>query len=122
MSDDDDNREGYGPWDSNRHGKFNGRIMITAVICLFVVIALVIMLHIYACCAFRRHARRRAALCQFAIGTTQIRLNEQEPKRGGLNPSVISSLPSFVYKQVDYHTDHTIECSVCISSLEDEEI
>ncbi|MCL7048495.1 hypothetical protein MKW94_009104 [Papaver nudicaule] len=123
MSDDDDNRRGYGPWDSDRHGKFNdGRIMITAVICLFVVIALVIMLHIYARCAFRRHARRRAALRQFAIGTTQSRLNEQEPKRGGLNPLVISSLPSFVYKQVDYHTDHTIECSVCISSIEDEEI
>ncbi|KAI3994865.1 hypothetical protein MKX01_037416 [Papaver californicum] len=120
MSDDD----GRGFRD-NHHVKFNvnGRIMITAIICLFVIIILVIMLHIYARCAFRRHARRRAALRQFAIGggTTQFRLNEQEPKRG-LNPSVISSLPSFVYKQVDYHTDHTIECSVCISLLEDEEI
>ncbi|KAI3939555.1 hypothetical protein MKX01_038510 [Papaver californicum] len=120
MSDDDDRR-----FRGSHHVKFNvnGRIMITAIICLFVVIVLVIILHIYARWAFRRHARRRAALRQFAIGggTTQFRLNEQEPKRG-LNPSVISSLPSFVYKQVDYHTDHTIECSVCISSLEDEEI
>ncbi|KAI3950489.1 hypothetical protein MKW92_017561 [Papaver armeniacum] len=123
MSDDDDRR--YGPFGSDHHTKFNvnGRIMITAIICLFVVIVLVVILHIYARCAFRRHARRRAALRQFAIGggTAQIRLSEQEPKRG-LNPSVIASLPSFVYKQVDYHTDHTIECSVCISSLEDEEI
>lgn len=123
MSDDDDRR--YGPFGRDHHAKFNvnGRIMMTAIICLFVVIVLVLMLHIYARCAFRRHARRRAALRQFSIGggTEQIRLNEHEPKRG-LNPSVISSLPSFVYKQVDYHIDHTIECSVCISSLEDEEI
>ncbi|OVA14497.1 zinc finger protein [Macleaya cordata] len=125
MADDENDRRLYP--DQRVRFNLNGRIMITAIVCLFVVVVLVVLLHIYARYALRRQARRRAALRQFpmggATGTTTTQLHSSEPPKRGLNQSVISSLPIFVYKQVDHLGDtDKIECSVCLSTLEDEEI
>ncbi|KAG8386826.1 hypothetical protein BUALT_Bualt03G0189500 [Buddleja alternifolia] len=101
-------------WDST--------IMVAAIISLSFVVILVTILYIYARCILRRQARRQAALHHLTIITG---LATTEPPRRGLDPSVIASLPIFVIKQPS--TGYTnemgpMECSVCLSLLEDGEM
>lgn len=95
--------------------------MLTAIISLSIVVVLVILLHVYARCILRRRLRRRAALRQLGIITSAHNVHTIEPPKTGLDPSIIASLPIFVY-----HNGSTcgslIECSVCLSMLEDGEI
>ncbi|KAK2977925.1 hypothetical protein RJ640_016602 [Escallonia rubra] len=99
----------------------NSKIMLTAIISLSVVVVIVTALHIYARYILRRQARRRAALRQLGFfAAVQVQAGEQ-PKTG-LDPLVISSLPSFVFKQTEGETGSAVmECAVCLSMLEDGE-
>ncbi|KAF8413789.1 hypothetical protein HHK36_001782 [Tetracentron sinense] len=99
---------------------FNSKIMLTAIISLSVVVVLVVILHIYARYVLRRQARRRIAIRQLSIGVAHA--NSREPPKG-LDASVIASLPLFVYKQTESLDDTAmIECAVCLSTLEEEEM
>ncbi|XP_050206546.1 RING-H2 finger protein ATL40-like [Mercurialis annua] len=96
----------------------NSKIMLTAIISLSFVVVLVIVLHIYARCILRRHARRRSIIGRLGLATIS-----SEPRRTGLDPGVIASLPIFVYKQTNNSVDQeNQECAVCLSFLEDQEM
>ncbi|XP_059665079.1 E3 ubiquitin-protein ligase ATL41-like [Cornus florida] len=109
-------------WHSGeRRYDLNSKIMLTAIISLSVVVLLVTILHIYARCVLRRQARRRAIIRQFGVAT---QVHSTEPPKTGLDPSVIASLPVFVFRQVDMSQDEmgSTECAVCLSVLEDGEM
>ncbi|KAJ6855631.1 E3 ubiquitin-protein ligase ATL41-like [Populus alba x Populus x berolinensis] len=100
----------------------NSKIMLTAILSLSFVVVLVIALHIYARCALRRHQARRHAVMN-SLGLTNANVNSGEPPRRGLDPTVIASLPVFVYQQTEGQAeDDLIECAVCLSMLEDQEM
>lgn len=120
---DDDDYPNFSPH-RNSYG-LSSKIMVTAFVSLFVVILLIIVLHAYARYILLRRARRRAALHQVGLGAAQVR--SAEPPNTGLEPSVITSFPIFVYKTNinDADDDYgglTKDCSVCLISLEDEDM
>ncbi|KAF5177089.1 Ring-h2 finger protein [Thalictrum thalictroides] len=113
MGSDDDDYPGSGV-----RYNLNSRIMLTAIVCLLFVIVVIVTLHLYARFVLKRQARRREALRHLGIGTTaaaQVHTNEQP--RTGLDAAVIATLPIFVYKGADH-----IECAVCLSNLEEQEL
>lgn len=103
----------------------NSKIMLTAIISLSVVVVLVTILHIYARCILRRQARRRAAFRHLGI-IASAQVHSVEPPKRGLDPSVIAKLPVFIFKNSTSNEDmaegSSIECSVCLSSLEEGEM
>lgn len=115
MSDDFDHGE------RNRYG-LNGRVMLSAVISLFFVVVVVVLLHLYARCILRRQSRRRAILRQLSMGVVAAQTHTHQPPKIGLEPSVIAALPLFLYKKSGQPNDPPIECAVCLSALEEEEM
>ncbi|KAL3364110.1 hypothetical protein AABB24_013055 [Solanum stoloniferum] len=97
----------------------NSKIMITAIISLSIVIFFVTLLHVYARYVLRRQARHRAELQRISIITSSAL--QVEPPKTGLDPSIIASLPVFILKQNDINQNNSIECTVCLSALEDGE-
>ncbi|XP_059660894.1 RING-H2 finger protein ATL63 [Cornus florida] len=111
---------------------YDGNVMLAALISLLLVILFVLLLHIYAkwFLAQARHRRTRSVSVSgvfgaparfhhfhtFTLNTTTL---SSSPKKG-LQPSVISSLPLFVYKSGDHK--HGLECVICLSVFEDEEM
>ncbi|KAK9152958.1 hypothetical protein Sjap_000438 [Stephania japonica] len=106
----------------------NTRIMLTAIISLLFVIVMVVLLHLYARYVLRQQARRRQAMLQMGIGLHSSALQSSvDPPRTGLDQSIISSLPIFIYKRSSSQdqiscTTNSIECSVCLSTIEEEEM
>ncbi|KAJ8568013.1 hypothetical protein K7X08_020735 [Anisodus acutangulus] len=96
----------------------NSKIMLTAIISLSIVVFFVTLLHIYARCVLRRQARRRAALQRLSIMTSAAQV---EPPKTGLDPSFIASLPLIIFKKNDHIEHNSIECTVCLTVLEDGE-
>ncbi|KAI3736035.1 hypothetical protein L6452_15566 [Arctium lappa] len=101
----------------------NSRILLTAIISLSVVVVAVTMLHVYARCILRRQARRRAVIQDIGLIA---RIHSDEPPKRGLESSVITSLPTLVYKDIDQphgRPDNDAglsqECAVCLSIFED---
>ncbi|XP_042510360.1 E3 ubiquitin-protein ligase ATL41-like [Macadamia integrifolia] len=72
----------------------------------------------YIRCLLRRQARDRRTI-HLSIGATS-----REPPQTGLQPSVIASLPIFVYKGTGEEVEDTnkTECTVCLSNIEDGEM
>ncbi|KAL5570985.1 hypothetical protein UlMin_020582 [Ulmus minor] len=116
----DDKRRHDFPHHNNSYD-LNSKIMLTAIISLSVVVLLVLLLHLYARYALRRQARRRVSIRQ--LGFTVAQTRSGEPPKTGLEPSVIASLPIFTFKSsVRDPETAPVECAVCLSSLEDEEM
>ncbi|XP_039122962.1 RING-H2 finger protein ATL2-like [Dioscorea cayenensis subsp. rotundata] len=108
----------------NNGYNLNNRIMLTAIISLCFVILLVIVLHLYARYVIRRHlANRRANLIStFRIGVASSSAFEMpETYSVGIDSSSIEKLPLFRYKRSGSENP-TMECSVCLSALEDGEM
>ncbi|XP_062020643.1 E3 ubiquitin-protein ligase ATL41-like [Rosa rugosa] len=104
----------------------NSKIMLIAIIALSVVVVLVVLLHTYARCVLRRQSLQRAAALR-RLGSTVAHVHSSaEPPKTGLEPSVIAALPVFLYKRVEdegrHEGDADVECAVCLSMLEDEEM
>ncbi|KAL2483409.1 E3 ubiquitin-protein ligase [Forsythia ovata] len=121
-SDDDRHENSFIPRKSNYD--FNSKIMLTAIVSLSVVIILVTILHIYVRCLLRRRqARRQTSI--FHLGFV-ISAAPTEPSTTGLNPSVMAFLPVFVFKKTNGNNNDDqlglVECSVCLSMLEDGEV
>ncbi|CAI9757259.1 unnamed protein product [Fraxinus pennsylvanica] len=105
----------------------NSKIMLTAIISLSLVVLLVTILHIYARFVIRRQARRQAALRHLAFITSAANVQSMELPKTGLDPSVMASLPIFMFKQTngnisDGTGSSSMECSVCLSLLDDGEM
>ncbi|XP_068665058.1 E3 ubiquitin-protein ligase ATL41-like [Aristolochia californica] len=110
-------------WSIRRQYGFNNRIMIIAVVCLFFVVFLVLFLHLYARCVMnRRRQRRRAMALAMGIDLESDRAQAHpEPPKTGLDPSVIASLPIFIYKANQSTQEASIECAICLSALKEDE-
>ncbi|TMW88700.1 hypothetical protein EJD97_018224 [Solanum chilense] len=52
---------------------------------------------------------------------TSVVVSQVDPPRNGLDPTIIASLPLFLYKRNDHDND-IIECSICLSIIEDGEL
>ncbi|KAH7546987.1 hypothetical protein FEM48_Zijuj01G0259300 [Ziziphus jujuba var. spinosa] len=107
----------------SRAVELTGKIMVTAIIVLFVVVVFVLFLHLYAKWFWWRvdqsaadphqqqSRRRRRSRFVFAPG--------QDPTIGtlrqGLEPSILRSLPVLVYRPEDFKDG--LECAVCLSEL-----
>ncbi|OVA04262.1 zinc finger protein [Macleaya cordata] len=102
--------------------KIINAILLMAMILLFVVSILVLLIYLYIKCILkRRQARHRqiATIQQLGVGAMHL----AQPPKLGLEPSVIASLPIFVYKQTDESSGGGgVECAVCLGNLEEEEI
>ncbi|KAK4723561.1 hypothetical protein R3W88_026340 [Solanum pinnatisectum] len=101
--------------------KYNiiNKIMITALISICIVIFLVVT--ILRICIRRRQAQGRAML--YTTRNSRISdftsvVSRVDPPKNGLDPTIINSLPLFLYKRNDHH-DNIIECSICLSIIED---
>ncbi|KAJ4975485.1 hypothetical protein NE237_000591 [Protea cynaroides] len=84
------------------------------IIPLSVLILMVLVIYFYAWRAHRRHAREVAQLPINGVSTSQ-------PINRGLYPSVIASLPTFLYNPA-YYQNLNNECAVCLSNLEEGEM
>jgi len=107
---DDDNSLGT----LQNHNAFNRKILITAIVSLSLVLVLVFALHIYARFFLTRQTRRRSALYQLSLHVAHA---HTQPPNTGLDPAIIAALPTFPFK----HQNDAVECSVCLSVLEDGE-
>ncbi|XP_042491831.1 RING-H2 finger protein ATL40-like [Macadamia integrifolia] len=90
------------------------------VISLCVLIVIVMFIYIYAWKTYRRHAREASQTSINGVSASHQEVNpHQQPiHRGGLHPSVIASLPTFLYND----TSTTTECAVCLCNLEEGEM
>ncbi|KAJ8534559.1 hypothetical protein K7X08_016287 [Anisodus acutangulus] len=101
----------------------NRKIMIAALISMSIVVFVATILRMY----IRYLIRRRQAQGRATPSITRISrisnvtsvLSQVEPPKNGLDPSVITSLPIFLYKKSD---QHDIECSICLCIIEDGEL
>ncbi|KAI7749511.1 hypothetical protein M8C21_001876 [Ambrosia artemisiifolia] len=107
--------------DSSKSYALSGRIMLASIIILFVVVVFLVVLHLYARWYLlriqlqrrNRHNRRnRSTRIVFYVD------NNQAPASptGGLDASIIKSLPVFVFSS---ETDENMpECAVCLSEFQ----
>ncbi|XP_042494275.1 RING-H2 finger protein ATL2-like [Macadamia integrifolia] len=96
---------------------------ISKLIALVALVLTVILIYFYAWSTYRRH-RREAAQPSIDNGvSTQVVVHSRRPLPVGkvLHPSVIASLPTFVYKAAHHlqSSTDTVECAVCLSNLEE---
>ncbi|GMG98546.1 hypothetical protein Nepgr_000386 [Nepenthes gracilis] len=96
----------------------HGKIMLSAIISLSLVIAIVLIVHIYARFVLHRQARRRQ---QLALEAAQLHSTCQPPS--GLDTTAIASLPIFRFRQLGrLDQGKIVECAVCLSTLEGEQM
>lgn len=106
--------------DSKPRNAINGRIMMSAVIVLALVVWFVFLLHVYARWFWAqsgRLSRRRSASTRRLFHFTG-----QEPAglcNVGLDSAVLAILPMFVYKSQNFADG--LECAVCLSELKENE-
>ncbi|KAF3454894.1 hypothetical protein FNV43_RR05342 [Rhamnella rubrinervis] len=112
---------------------YDGNVMLAALVSLLFVILFVLLLHVYAkwFLAHAHHRRRRSSMTfSSVLGPTRLHnfpnftfdltaLSASSSK--GLDPSIISTIPLFVYKSED-HSKHGLECVICLSGFEDDDI
>ncbi|XP_028751690.1 RING-H2 finger protein ATL2-like [Neltuma alba] len=93
-------------------------ILLTITFFLLFLIILLIFLHFYARWYLRRarlrHRQRRRSYLVFYVDDS---VPSDAPTSVGLDPSVIQSLPVFIYSA---HSD-PVECAVCLSDFEENE-
>ncbi|KAH7423595.1 hypothetical protein KP509_12G062900 [Ceratopteris richardii] len=114
---------------------FNSKVMIAAMVILFIVVVFVVGLHIYAKWFWRRGTRstvsayprylwrRHAPLHGVPLDliATADAISVQSTLEAGLDPLIINSLPTFVYHPFgqDHSSKETLlECAVCLSEFE----
>ncbi|XP_022753884.1 RING-H2 finger protein ATL63-like [Durio zibethinus] len=115
----------------NSISSYNGSVMLAAVISLLLVILFVLLLHVYAKW-FLDQARQRSRSSSMSVShvfrperfqhfhaftfDTNVPISPSK----GLDSSVISSIPLFVYKMEEYK--HGLECVICLSAFEDNDV
>ncbi|XP_076936053.1 RING-H2 finger protein ATL2-like [Bidens hawaiensis] len=107
--------------DSSKTYALSGKIMLTSIICLFVVVVFLVLLHLYSRWYLQR-LHRRNNIRRSNRSTRVYYVDNNVPlasPRGGLHASVIKSLPLFIYSP---ESNASIpECAVCLSEFEDGE-
>lgn len=126
-----DDHDYYHPFGNFYRGSsqsnFNKKILLTAIVSLALVLILVLALHLYARYVLKRQARRRAAIQQLSLTVAQAHTQFAEPANTGVDPTIITALPTFLFKQKQQEENknvskNIVECAVCLSVVEDEEM
>ncbi|WMV32040.1 hypothetical protein MTR67_025425 [Solanum verrucosum] len=91
--------------------------MLAAIISLLLVILFILLLHIYAKWFLVQTRRRSTNFHSFNI-VDNTNFASNLPTKG-LERSMISSIPLFVYKE---ESNEELECIICLSLLEDEDV
>ncbi|XWS74367.1 hypothetical protein CRYUN_Cryun02cG0209100 [Craigia yunnanensis] len=115
----------------NSISSYDGNVMLAAIISLLLVIFFVLLLHVYAKW-FLAQARQRSRSSSMSVSHvfrpdrfhhfhafTFDTTFPSSPSKG-LDSSVVSSIPSFVYKMEEYK--HGLECVICLSPFEDNDV
>ncbi|PWA81899.1 Zinc finger, RING/FYVE/PHD-type [Artemisia annua] len=102
----------------------SGKIMLASIIVLFVVVVFLLLLHLYARWYLlrlqrnnpnqRRDRRNRSRRVVFYVDSNRT----PSTPTGGLDPSILKSLPLFVYSSKPDSDANTPECAVCLSEFE----
>ncbi|KAJ7948398.1 RING-H2 finger protein [Quillaja saponaria] len=118
----DDHKDDTSPFFGKKlHNDFNNKIMLTAAVSVALVIVIIVALHLYIRFVLRRQGGRRSIIGQLGLTVAQSR--SSEPPKSGLDPTVIEALPTFLFKKQNNNSqDDMIECAVCLSVLENEEM
>ncbi|ESW26296.1 hypothetical protein PHAVU_003G107100 [Phaseolus vulgaris] len=100
--------------------ELSGKIMLTAIVALFVVIIIMLCLHVYVRCSLvrarrRQQLRRRSNSPQFVFYIDPAARTALTSR--GLHPSVISTLPVFTFSA----STQPSECAVCLSEFQNGE-
>ncbi|PRQ34564.1 putative chromatin regulator PHD family [Rosa chinensis] len=115
---------------------YNGNVMLAALVSLLLVILFVLLLHVYAKWFLAQaHHRRRGSMAvsrrvlgpnrfqhfhTFTFDLTTNNLTTNTPK--GLDSSTIATIPLFVYKSEEEHFHQHVECVICLSPFEDDDV
>ncbi|KAI3993489.1 hypothetical protein MKX01_002502 [Papaver californicum] len=108
---------------------YDGKVMLAAIVSLLVVISFVLLLHVYARWLLGQAQQRRrqqayvfdsTTLHHRHIRTTIYDDTYMDSPMNGLDASVVSSLPLFVYKSDLYKNG--LDCVICLSCLEEDEM
>ncbi|KAF7123411.1 hypothetical protein RHSIM_Rhsim12G0213300 [Rhododendron simsii] len=98
-----------------------GKIMVVAIVILFLVVAFVLFLHLYA--KWFWHRRQEAATTTTATTTRRRRLDfvpgAGTAVRSGLDPTLLKSLPILIFNHQEFKDG--LECAVCLSEVSDGE-
>lgn len=112
---------------------YNGSVMLAALISLLLVTIFVVLLHIYAkwFLSQARHQRRSSITVSQVLGQPRLHhfhsmsFDQTSPAARsptkGLDASVISSIPLFVYVE-EKQCKVGLECVICLSLFEENEI
>lgn len=107
----------------NSMSSYDSNIMLAAVISLLVVILFVLLLHIYAKWFLdqARHRRRSSSVSvSHVLRPSRFHSFTLDHFPSGLAPSIISSIPLFVYRAEEH--EQGLECVICLSVFEENEI
>ncbi|XP_004145311.1 RING-H2 finger protein ATL63 [Cucumis sativus] len=114
---------------------YNSNIMLAALISLLLVVLFVLLLHAYANCFFPhpRHHRRTSVTVSYVLAPPRLSRFDSVPfdlgsapsNSKGLDPSVISAIPLFVYESEEKKcaaAAAAMECVICLSEFEEREL
>ena len=103
------------PGTNSDHKSFviNSKIMLTTTILILLIVILMVSLHLY----YRWYLLRSSPFNRTTAASTFFTDPSSTP--GGLNPSIIKSLPIFTFSAVT--AQNAMECSVCLSEFKDNE-
>ncbi|XP_023521602.1 RING-H2 finger protein ATL63-like [Cucurbita pepo subsp. pepo] len=111
---------------------YNSNVILAALISLLLVVLFVLLLHAYANCFFprprHRHAQRSSVTVSYVLGPPRLSRFESIPfdlgfaQSKGLDSSVISAIPLFVYESEEKKCATVMECVICLSEFEEREI
>ncbi|KAM3204214.1 hypothetical protein P3L10_027623 [Capsicum annuum] len=100
----------------------NTKFMFNALISISLVVFLVTIIRLYIKCLFR-HRQAQGQATSYTTRSPRISNmmseSQVEPPKQGLDPFIMTSLPKFLYKKSE---QDTIECSICLSTIEDGEL
>ncbi|CAL9127527.1 RING-H2 finger protein ATL2-like [Musa acuminata AAA Group] len=106
----------------------SGKVMLTSTVVLFAAVLLLLFLHLYFRSRFfllrRRHRRLRRRLIFFVDGAGGTLPSSSSAAHRGLNPTVLKSLPVFVFAAAaggEEGDDDVVECPVCLNEFEEGE-
>ncbi|GAB2210384.1 hypothetical protein Droror1_Dr00015650 [Drosera rotundifolia] len=102
----------------------SGKIMLSAIIVLFVVVVVMVCLHLYARWYLLQSRRRRRTIRNRNRNRNRTHLvfyldsnNNSIAVNRGLDAAIIKSIPTFVYEDKEEEGEEVAECAVCLSEF-----
>ncbi|XP_068644880.1 RING-H2 finger protein ATL63-like [Aristolochia californica] len=102
------------------YSSYNENAMLVAVIFLLIVTTVMLLLHFYAKWRFERRRRGIDPLPTAVVSHLRDPFSAVDHAGDGLDPSLVASLPVFVYKAGE--CKNAMVCVVCLSVMEEDEM